>query len=60
MWTPLAVRNHVPAEGPAAGVFHLHLQMEEEVGVEEVGVEEAEGDEPTTSLKIEPFFHSPL
>jgi hypothetical protein len=34
--------------------------MEEEVGVEEVGVEEAEGDEPTTSLKIEPFFHSPL
>jgi hypothetical protein len=31
-----------------------------EVGVEEVGVEEAEGDEPTTSLKIEPFFRSPL
>jgi hypothetical protein len=25
-----------------------------------VGVEEAEGVEPTTSLKIEPFFHSPL
>jgi hypothetical protein len=32
-------------------------EEEEEVGVEE---EEAEGVEPTTSLKIEPFFHSPL
>lgn len=34
--------------------------MEEAEEEEEVGVEEAEGVEPTTSLKIEPFFHSPL
>jgi hypothetical protein len=43
----------------------VEQEAEEEVGVEEeeeeeVGVEEAEGVEPTTSLKIEPFFHSPL
>jgi hypothetical protein len=31
-----------------------------EVEEEEVGVEEAEAVEPTSSLKIEPRFHSPL
>ncbi len=37
-------------------------EEEEEVGVEEAEEEEeeAEGVEPTSSLKIEPFFHSPL
>jgi hypothetical protein len=35
-------------------------EEEEEEEEEEVGVEEVEGVEPTTSLKIEPFFRSPL